>query len=209
MRAVLDRAARVVERGAVHRQQRRARLLVQQPRLGPGCPPRADALSGQPDMHTAGPQRLIQPVLLEFDRLGGDFDGQMIDHHRQWLAAGAAQAADGDHFAVCGQVEFAGNLVVGRSDPVVQQLRDGILPGARQVVEQAGQLDAPMHRVLHHLRPDAALAHQQTLVDELLNGAPRGRPRQRQALRQCQLVFETVAGCQLPVLDGGLDAWAS
>ena len=37
------------------------------------------------------------------------------------------------------------------------------------------------------------------------DGAPGGRPGQRQALGQCQLVFETITGCQGPVPDSGLD----
>jgi hypothetical protein len=63
----------------------------------------------------------------------------------------------------------------------------------------------PKHRVLHNLGSDAALAHQQTLVDQLLDGLPRRQPGQRQALCQCQLVFETITGRQVPVPDSSLD----
>ena len=66
MRAELDGAARVVEGGPGHRQQRRVRLLVQQPRLGAGRPSGADTLPGQPDVHPARTQRLVQAVALQF-----------------------------------------------------------------------------------------------------------------------------------------------
>ena len=110
-----------------------------------------------------------------------------------------------DHLAVLGQVEFAGDLFVGRPDAVVEQLRGRLLAGAGKVVEQAGQLDAAVHGILHHLRAHAPLAHQQALVDELLDGAPSRRPRQRQPLRQRQLVFEAIAGRQFAVTDRSLD----
>lgn len=46
VRAELDRLAGIVERGAIHRQQRCAGLLVEQPSLCPGSRPGADALAG-------------------------------------------------------------------------------------------------------------------------------------------------------------------
>lgn len=55
-----------------------------------------------------------------------------------------------------------------------------------------------MHGVLDHLGADTALANEQTLVDEFLNGPPRGRPRQRESLGQRELVLETVPGASSP-----------
>ena len=81
----------------------------------------------------------------------------------------------------------------------------GVLAGAREVVEQAGQLDPAVHRALDDLGADAALAHQQALVDEFLDGPSGGGPRQRQALRQREFVLEAIARCQIAVADRGFD----
>ena len=124
---------RIVERRAGHGQQRRAGLLVEQPGLGPGRPPRTDALARQPDVHTPRPQRLIQPVALEFLGIGRDFDGQLVDHHRERLAVGAAQPMDRHHLAVVSEAELARDLFVGRADVVVEQLRGRLLAGPREI----------------------------------------------------------------------------
>ncbi len=129
----------------------------------------------------------------------------MVDHHRERLAVGAPQPVDRHHLAVLGQVEFAGDLFVGRPDAVVEQLRRRLLAGAGEIVEQAGQLDSTVHGILHHLRAHPTLAHQQALVDEFLDGAPCRRPRQRQPFCQRQFVFEAIARRQLAVTDRGLD----
>ena len=74
-----------------------------------------------------------------------------------------------------------------------------------EIVEQTGQLDAAVHRVLHDLRADTPLPNQQSLVHEFLDRPPRGRPRQRQPLRKGQLVLETVARGEFAISDGRLD----
>ena len=111
----------------------------------------------------------------------------------------------GDHLAVLRKAELARDLLVGRSDVVVEQLSGRLLAGPGEVVEEARQLDTAVHRVLHDLGADAALAHQQALVDEFLDRAPRRRPRQRQPLRQRQFVLEPVTGREFAVADRRLD----
>ena len=97
------------------------------------------------------------------------------------------------------------DLLADRSGVVIEQLGGRILPGAGEVVEQAGQFDPPMLSTLHHLGTDTAFADQQPLVDEFLDCTPGSRPRQRQPLRQRELVLEAVAGRQLTVADSVLD----
>ncbi len=100
MRPELDGGAGVVERRPRHRQQRRAWLLVEQLGLRPSRSARADALAGQPDVHAAGAQRLIEPVALEFLGIGRDVDRQVVSHHGQRLAVGTAQPVDRHDFTV-------------------------------------------------------------------------------------------------------------
>ena len=97
------------------------------------------------------------------------------------------------------------DFLVGWPDAVVQQLSGRLLAGAGEIVEKAGQLDATVHGILHHLGADTTLAHQQALVDELLDGPPGGRPRQRQPLGQREFVLETVTGSEFAITDRGLD----
>ena len=73
---VLDDPPRVVERGPVHHQQRCLRLLVEEPRLVAVGRLGPDALPREPDVHTARPQRLIQPGLLELVRSGASAAGR-------------------------------------------------------------------------------------------------------------------------------------
>ena len=74
--AVLDDAARVVERRAVHDQQRRLRLLVEETRLLAVGDLRADALAGQPDVDTARPKGLIEPARSNSSRSGASAAGR-------------------------------------------------------------------------------------------------------------------------------------
>src|SRR6478735_3132451 len=117
----------------------------------------------------------------------------------------ARQPLDGDDLVADGKAELSGHLVAGLVDAIVEQFRRRLLTAARQVVVEAGQLDPTVHRVLHDLRPDAALADQQALVDDLLDGPPRGRTRQRQPLGEVEFVLEAIPGHQVAVADGGLD----
>ena len=166
---------------------------VKQPGLGPRRGPRADPLPGQADVHTAGAQRLIQAAAFEFVGLRRQLDRKVVDHHRERLAVGAAQPLDGDDLVAAGEVQLGGDLVVGLADLIVEQLRRRLLACPGQVVEQAGQLDATVHRILHDLRADPALADQQALVDDLLDGPSRRRPRQREPLGQGEFVLEPIA----------------
>ena len=129
----------------------------------------------------------------------------MIGHHRERFAVGASQPVYRHHFAVRSQAQFARHLFVRRPDAIVQQLRGGFLARAGQIIEQARQLDATVNGILHHLRANSPLSHQQTLVNEFLNCASGGRPRQRQPLCQRQFVFEAIAGREIAVADRGLD----
>ena len=106
---------------------------------------------------------------------------------------------NGDHLAILGNAELARDFLVGSSHRIVQQLSSRLLAGAGEVVEKARQLDAPVHRVLYDLSPHPALADQQTLVDELLYRTPRRRPRQRQSLRQSQLILKAVTGREFAI----------
>ena len=104
-----------------------------------------------------------------------------------------------DHLTVLGNAELARDLLVGPPDRVIQQLSGRLLAGAGEVVEKACQLDAPVHRVLYDLSPHPALANQQTFVDEFLYRTPRRRPRQRQSLRQSQLILKAVTGREFAI----------
>jgi hypothetical protein len=130
--------------------------------------------------------------------LGGDFRRQVIRHYGQWSAAGPAQPSDECHVAVLGHVEFTRDLLVGRSDVVVQHLCAWPLSGVGEVVEQTGQLDPPVHRTLHDLGPNAAFANQQTTIDKLLDCAANGRARQHQPLRKSDFVFEPIPWANWP-----------
>jgi len=130
--AVLDDAARVIEDRAVHHQQRRLRLLVEQARLVAVGGLGADALARQPDVHTPRAQRLIQPGLLEFGGVGGQRRRQVIGHQRQRLAPGAAQPAHHHHLAVGGQIQVLRDVVRCGSDLVIEDLRCRLLARASE-----------------------------------------------------------------------------
>ena len=74
-----------------------------------------------------------------------------------------------------------------------------------QVVEQAGQLDRAGDLAVHHLGADPALADQQALVDQFLDGPAHGRPGQSELLGQADLVVQPVAGRQIALVDRMLD----
>jgi hypothetical protein len=150
-------------------------------------------------------QSLVEATDLELLGIRGDLDRQVVGHHRERLAVGAPQPLNGDDLVVLAEVELGGDLLVGDAAAVVEQLGRRILPGLREVVEEAGELDPAVHGILHDLRADAALSDQQTLVDDFLDGAPRRRARQREPARQRQLVLETVTGGQIAVADRRFD----
>ena len=78
-----------------------------------------------------------------------------------------------------------------------------------QVVEQAGQLDRPADLAVHHLGADAALADQQALVDQFLNGAPHGRAGQSELFGEADLVVEPIPGDSWPSLIACSICWAT
>jgi hypothetical protein len=82
-----------------------------------------------------------------------------------------------------------------------QHLGGGLLPGAAQVVVQAGELDRALDLAVHHLGADAALAYEQALVDEVLDGLADRRPRQAELVGQQDLVVQPGAGHQVSAPD--------
>ena len=54
---------------------------------------------------------------------------------------------------------------------------------------------------MYHLGPDAALAHQQPTVDQVLDGAAHRRPGQAELVGQVDLVLQPGPRRQLPGLD--------
>jgi len=70
-----------------------------------------------------------------------------------------------------------------------------------QVVEEAGQLDLAAYRRVYHLGAHAPLAHEQPLVDQVLDGVPHRRPGQAEPVGQIDLVLEPRPRRQLTGLD--------
>ena len=101
--------------------------------------------------------------------------GQEVLHDGQRLAVCVPQPAQVQHVAAGRDRQHHRDLVGGGDHLVGQDHRGGCLVMAGQVVEQAGQFDGAGDLAVHHLGADAALADQQALVDQLLNGAAHGR----------------------------------
>ena len=77
--------------------------------------------------------------------------------------------------------------------------------GTRQVVVEAGQLDLAVDPVVHDLGAHAALAHQQALADQFLDGAAHGGPGQAVPVGEQDLVVQARTGPHLAPLDRLLD----
>ena len=104
-----------------------------------------------------------------------------------------------------GTASITRDLVGGPDHLVGQHHRRRGLVMAGQIVEQAGQLDRPGDLAVHHLGADPALADQQALVDQFLDGAAHGGPGQAELLGQADLVVQPVAGREIALVDGVLD----
>ena len=84
----------------------------------------------------------------------------------------------------------------------LQDLGPGVAAFAGQVLVEAGQLDAAADGSMHDLRADAAFAHQQARVDQVLDGSAHGGPGQAEAFGERDLVVQPHAGGQFAGLDG-------
>jgi len=67
----------------------------------------------------------------------------------------------------------------------------GLLGTARQVVEEARELDPAGHLAVHDLGANAPTAHQQALVDEFLDGPANGGAAESEALAERHLVLQS------------------
>ena len=95
--AVLHCPARIIERGAVHCQRGRARLLARSrasSRAAAFAPIRCRASL----MCTLRPKRLVQTIPLQSGSLRRDLDREVVGHQGERLTIGAPQAPDAHHF---------------------------------------------------------------------------------------------------------------
>ena len=84
----------------------------------------------------------------------------------------------------------AGDVRAGSHRLEAQHRGGRLLPGVREVVVEAGQLQGPAHLGLHDPGADAAPADDQPLVHELLHGPSHRRPGDAQLLGEHDLVVE-------------------
>jgi hypothetical protein len=80
---------------------------------------------------------LVQAVALELVGIRRNAHRQVVGHDGKRLAVRAAQPVDGHHLAVVFQAELARDLLVGRTDVVVEQLSRRLLTCPREVVVKA------------------------------------------------------------------------
>lgn len=102
-------------------------------------------------------------------------------------------------------VEFLGEIG-GRGRPLEREdLRRRSFARPDEVVVETRQLNRTPHVRLDHLSAHAPLAHDEALVDQLLDGAPHGGSRQPVPLREQELVLQFRARGKTPLGDGTLD----
>ena len=174
----------VVERLALHGQQRRAAGLAEQlaPRRRSRCGRRR---SGSP---SAGGRRSAaagrrDPTRRE--RLG--LEGRRrpraaSSSSGRWAAPARARSrSTRTTGSPSSSAQSPGDVRVGPHGLEAEHGGGRLLTGVREVVVEAGQLQGPAHLGLHDAGADAAPADDQPLVDELLHGPPHRRPGDRPA----------------------------
>src|SRR5690606_40726384 len=106
------------------------------------------------------------------------------------------------HDALPIYAERGGDLGGGGDDGVDQDPGGRPLSGGLQVVVEAAQFQRAFDLAVHHLGADAAAPHQESLVDQGLDGLADGRPGQSEPGGELYLVAQEAAGGQCAVLDG-------
>jgi hypothetical protein len=127
--------------------------------------------------------------------------GEHVVEHRERHPVGHAQAGDVQHGAADLDAERLCDPVVGLAAGRRQHARGRRLALPREVLVQARQLDVAGDPAVHDLRADAAAAHEQALVDEVLDRAADGGPGEPEPVAERDLVLETCARGQRAVVD--------
>ena len=123
-------------------------------------------------------------------------------HDRQRLVAGRAHPHEREHLGPRLEVERRSGPLVG-AHLELDDLGARLSPFGLEVVEERGQARLAVHLAVGDPRAEAAAAHEQALVDHLLDRAAHRRPGEGEAGRDGHLVFEGIARLEASVVDGG------
>src|SRR5699024_11494532 len=89
-----------------------------------------------------------------------------------------------------GHCQMRGRLGVAGFEPMGQADGRGRIAGLLEILIEAGEVDRPSYRSLDDLRADPATAHEQSLVDEVLDRLSDRRSGQTDALGHRDLVLQ-------------------
>jgi hypothetical protein len=120
------------------------------------------------------------------------------------FAVGEPQPLDAVHLGALGDLEGGGHLGGRGLQHVGEDLGGGTLPGGLEVVVEAAQLQRALDLAVHDLGADASPAHQQSLVDQGLDGLAHRGPGQAEACGEFYLVAQQTARRERPAFDRGL-----
>ena len=199
---MLNRTSLVVVRPADHGQQWRCLGFAQRPGLGGGGGAGPDRLLRDPQVEAVRAEQVVQPLFLEILwREAQQVRRDVVTHDRERLGAGAPEPLEDVDRRSLGDAELERERVRTPLGREAEHPRVRIAAGLGQVVVEAGQLDLALHLGVDHLRPHAALADQQPLVDEVLDRLAHRRPGQAQPVGQVDLVLEPCPRRQFAGLD--------
>ena len=188
------------------RDQRRALGLGQQARLGRAGVAGTQGLGRGVQGDPLAPDQVVEPVVGEVRPAeGGEVLGQVVRHLRDRLASGTPQPHQLEDRAALVDLELLGHCAVGLDGFEGQHLRRGLATRTGQVVVERGELEGPPQLGLDDARTDAASAHDQALVDQVLHGPAHGRSREAHGRREVHLVLDQGADGDGARVDGVLE----